>query len=82
MSLTGLLSILWWLFFKWLSDKSTRGRYDKRLNKVKQSEENLLPLENLKRSSPDTSVPWRTLFSHPSFWQVFWLTNFCFLLPF
>lgn len=64
----GLLSILWWLFFKWLSDKSTRGRYDKRLNKVKQSEENLLPLENLKRGSTDVSVPWRTLFSHPSFW--------------
>ncbi|CAD5215024.1 unnamed protein product [Bursaphelenchus okinawaensis] len=62
----GILSIVWWAFFKWLSDKSVRG-LEKRSMKSKNSEESLLPLDSLKKKA-DQGVPWKTLFSHPSFW--------------
>lgn len=69
---TGVLSILWWAMFRYLSQCSTRNRIystdaKPTLNKLKSSEAALLPLDK-KKPVNDISVPWKTLFSHPGFW--------------
>jgi hypothetical protein len=68
----GILSVIWWAMFRYLSERSTtRNRISSEskptLNKLKSSDAALLPLEK-KKQAIDTDVPWRQLFSHPAFW--------------
>lgn len=68
-----MLSLIWWYFFKALRDGSLSRSRDEILSRGAESagsEESLISIETGKnrKLKIDTSVPWKTLLSHPSFW--------------